>query len=238
MKKHLSVLGVWARLKLGRTAALLVLMAVFEAALFGGRLLRGMGEPPMLENAMWGVPIISAVSFLAVFAMLCADPGEKGYTLGRLQISEEISVLWSAACNGVCLLAFWAAQTAVALALCGWYAASLPPEYRSGQTVFLACYRVEFLHGLLPLADWAVYLRNLILAAALGFGAAVQPYQHRRSGKLPLLPAALAAATVVFFPQSVGNVQDNITLLLLALLVLVRGGWYLINSWGGTLDEE
>ena len=66
----------------------------------------------------------------------------------------------------------------------------------------------------------------------------MQPYQHRRSGKLPLLPAALAAATVVFFPQSVGNVQDNITLLLLALLVLVRGGWYLINSWGGTLDEE
>lgn len=237
MRKHLAVLALWARLKLGKVFGLLVLMAVFEAALFGGRLLRAGEDPPLLEDLLWGISILCAVTFLAVFALLCWEPGERRYTLGRLSVSEEAVVLWSAACNSVCLLALWAVQTAAALALCAWYAASLPPEYASGQTLFLAFYRLEFLHGLLPLADWGVYLRNLFLALALGFGAAVQPYRYRRSGKLPLLPAALAAATVVLFPQETANFQDNLTLLLLALLLLVRYGGYLIQGRRGMPDE-
>lgn len=186
MKKHLSVLGLWARIYGWQILCVLALMAVFETALFGWRLFHPEAAPPAAEEVVKGMPLIAGVAALTALSLLSRGSDESaavGYTLQRLSIREEAAVLWKAAFNLLCLLGLWAAQAAVALALCLWYAASLPPEYRSGQTVFLAFYRVNFLHNLLPLDDWTCCLRNGALLAALAFASAMRTYKLRRGSR-------------------------------------------------------
>lgn len=89
----------------------------------------------------------------------------------------------------------------IVLAMCRVYAAQ-DPDMVNSQTVFLAFYRVPFLHSLLPLADGWRYVRNAVLCAALGVCAAAFPVQQRQ-GNRGFAAVILTALTVLFFVQPV-----------------------------------
>lgn len=210
--KHLSLLGLWVENCLGKVLALLGLMAALEIAVFGARLYLLPGRP--MGEVLKGVPFLFMVGWIALFHLLahCGDERRAvGYTLRRLRVSEGAALVWKGLFGAVCFLLLWAAQTAVCLGLCAWYAAAVGPAYRSAQTALLAFYRVPFLHSLLPLAETAGYLRNLLLSAAMGLEAGLCSWRMRR-GSRALFGRAVAGAAAFLFPQDMGGLTGSLWL--------------------------
>lgn len=242
MRKHLSVLGLWGRMYGGKAAAVLAVAAALEAALFGWRLLHPASAPPTLESCMGGLPYIAGVAAVTVAELLIygGDSGAgAGYTLRRLSVREETAALWKALFNLICLVGLWAVQAATALALCIWYAASLPAEYRTGQTVFLAFHRVTFLHNLLPLDDWTRALRNIVLLSALALTAAVRGYKLRRGSRFGWAFALFVGGLLWFsFTVEGSSPGTNVLVSLVALCAMAVDLGYLIEGLRGTEDED
>ena len=118
-------------------------------------------------------------------------------------------MLWKGVFGTVCFLLLWALQTLVGLGLCIWYAAAVGPAHSSTQTVLLAFYQTDFLHSLLPLAESAGYVRNLMLAAGLGLETALCSFRMRR-GRRGLLGLAMAAMVTQLFAQRMGAVNKSV----------------------------
>lgn len=209
MNKHLSVLAMWARSNLRRVLVLLGLMAVLEAALFAVQLGRLSGGA--LEEILKGVPVIAAITLQVYMFFLCYSGDEEkgvGYVLGRLSLREETAILWKGVCNAVYLLLFWAVQAVLAVLFAQWYAASLDPARGSAQTVFLAFYRVPFLHGLLPLGEWTGYVRNLLVVLGLGLESGAAAYRWRRGGRFPLA-FAMELLALLYFAKGPGDLTGS-----------------------------
>ena len=182
--KHLSLLGLWVENCLGRVLAQLGLMAALEIIVFGARLYL-LPERPM-EEVLKGVPSLFMAGWIALFHLLahCGDERRAvGCTLRRLRVSEGAALAWKGLFGAACFLLLWVVQTAVCLGMGLWYAAAVGPAYRSAQTVLLAFYRVPFLHSLLPLAETAGYLRNLLFAAAMGLETGLCSWRMRRGSR-------------------------------------------------------
>lgn len=220
MRRHLSVLGLWTRNRLGKVLVLLALTAVLETVLFGTQLY--IRPERTVAELLRGVPLTCGAAFLGLFSLLtyCGDERKAaGYTLGRLAVSEGSALGWKGVFGFVCFLLFWAVQAAVGLGLCVWYAAAVGPAHSSAQTVLLAFYRTDFLHSLMPLAEGAGYARNLLLAAGLGLETAVSSWRMRRGGR-GLMGPLLAAATALTFTQRVmGGPTRTLWLGLAALFI-------------------
>lgn len=243
MRRHLSVLALWARGTLGWVLAVLAAAAAAEAALFG-RVLMGMEEPGSIDDllAASGVYWVCAIGFLLVMALLicggCEFQGSRlCYTLRRLSIREEATVLWQAGYNVVCLLLFWAVQAAVMLGLCLWYAGTVDPACVSGQTVFLAFYRIGLLHGLLPLEDTFLYIRNILFLAALGLGAASFPYFRRRGSRGGVVFPVTAWVISTFAETSI-SLSGYLVISVVAILGPVLDGFRLAQNWEGGVPDE
>lgn len=163
MKKHLSVLALCARSNLMKVIALLAAVCAAEILLVQAewRKFQKIDYDPMcitFEELLRWVPAACCAAFLLLLFLLCrsGDQGRStGYTLRRLRIHEETAVLWKAVYNSICLLLFWAVQTAAVLGLGCWYTSVLDAASVSPQTLFLAFYRSTFLHNLLPLDNWS-----------------------------------------------------------------------------------
>ena len=236
MKKHLSVMALYARNTIARVLALLAAMGVLESAVFFLHWSRRDPEQPMItaEELLTGIPILFALAYLLLTDQLFQGGGQgtEGYTLRRLRVSEESAVLWNAAYNCLCLLLFWAVQTAIAIGLYTWYTAAIGPEYSSAQTVFLAFYRIPFLHNLLPLDNWTRYLRNLALILATGFSTAVRNYKARRDSQYGWgFWIFLWGCTVASCRMEIMNWIVDIAAIVPPLLVLVVEAEYFIKEW-------
>ena len=201
--KHLSLLGLWVENCLGKVLALLGLMAALYL----------LPERPM-EEVLKGVPFLFLVGWIALFHLLthCGDERRAvGCTLRRLRVPEGAALAWKSLFGAVCFLLLWAVQTAVCLGMGLWYAAAVGSAYRSAQTVLLAFYRIPFLHSLLPLAETAGYLRNLLFAAAMGLETGLCSWRMRR-GSRALFGRTVAAAAAFLFSQGMGGLTGSLWL--------------------------
>ena len=225
MRQHTAVLLLLARSTLYPVLGLLALLGLVEWGLFSLALDRALAAgPTALETVIEtsGLGWALAAGFLALSALLCATGCVRGsrsdYTLRRLSLPEWAIFLWQGAYNSVCLLLLWASQAGVALGLSAWFAARTGAD---SLAVFLAFYRNELFHGLLPLEDSWVWARNLVICLELGIIDAFVPYQQRRGKSRTAIVAWLAALwTMYFFPSSVGGEGLLWYLSMLAVLVL------------------
>lgn len=245
MKQHLSVLMLTARstiykflLLLGLTAAAelcqfwLTLRAALETFAAGG----GMASPETVlyhSRVSWTF----AVCFVLTAALLgltgCEFGSRQGYTLRRLSVSEKSVFLWQSGYNAACFFLLWAFQTLLALGLCALYMALADPGQTSGQTVFLAFYRSEFLHSLLPLAGGGRWARNALLVLGMGASSAYFPYSQRRGKFAAWLPLLTALAAVCF---SAGLAAPGNELLVMAASA-AAGASAMKTVLGGAADE-
>lgn len=126
-----------------------------------------------------------------------------GYTLRRLPCGEEKATLVFALHHFFCLLLYWGGQVIVAWYMADLYTGLTVDPYFSTFSPLLLFYDCDFLHGLLPVADWPVYLRNVVMLAALAMSAATCSYHWRRGAKtFTILPLAVFAGLT--FPASTG----------------------------------
>lgn len=230
MKKHLSVLYLAARSTLLPVLAVLTLMGVLEATAFwlvlhGGELLplRGAWE-------MSRIPFIAAVALLAVclLHLRVGTGATQGYTLRRLRVRERTVTLWWWVNAMVSLVLFWAVQTGVAFLLSSRYAAATAPAFVNPQTVLMGFYQVDFLHGLFPLGELTLWVRNGFLLITLGLCMARAPGQLREARK-PAALFAMIAVTVVMLPSGMGQTTPTLILCMICFFLLSYGLYQLFG---------
>ena len=243
MKKHLSVLGLFVRSSIFSVLGIILLMGAVEALFFHMELNKALtaytagvgGSFPLPERLLdrSAVNVYFALAFILTTVVLCL-PGcafrtKTGYTIARLSISETAVTLWQILCNTLMYLLLASAQTVIAYGLCQYYTAAAPAEFTSTQTVFLAFYRHEFLHSLLPLADAALWIRNGLLAISLGVATATFPLKQRAK-KVSVMVISIASLSIVFFERGIGEfgqIAINVCILLIAICELL--GFVLIG---------
>ncbi len=254
MKKHLSVLALYARDNLSRVLTLLLLMCSAETLLFWTRWQRSSTDlitswgPELQERELfitfenllkWVYPV--SFLFLLLLTLLLCRGGEHrpAYTLRRLRVREETAALWEAVYNSICLLLFWAVQTAAALGLGVWYTTLIDPKGVTRQTIFLAFYRCAFLHNLLPLDNWPRYIAVAVQLAALGFSAAMMTLKSRRGSRYGWgMPVFLWGCLTAFFRQELDNGLAAAVGICVALAAVITDGSYLIRCWRGREQDD
>lgn len=210
MKKHLSVFMLMARSSFYKILGLLAAAAAVEGVLFWLALRRGpvqgsFGLELVIEDShmIW----VFGVCFLLMTLLLaltgCEGKSKCGYTLQRLSVSGRWVFFWQSVYNVLCYLLLWAVQILVAVALCRLYERLAAPEYVSGQTVFLAFYRSDFLHSLLPFEDAVFWVRNAAFALSLGICAARFPLAQR-AGKRFTEGIVLVCGVFWLFSREIG----------------------------------
>ncbi len=236
MKKHLSVFGLFARCSAYKILGILFVMSLAEIGLF----VREVKKAVATYHELLSLDLVSlddlervmdqsglfwcfAVALILITVVLClpgcAFGSQTGYTLRRLSVEERATFFHQAVYNVLIYTVFFAIQIALAFFLCVYYQNTIPESFVSNQTLFLAFYRNEFLHGLLPLSDLALWSRNAALILALGFCAAEFPYKQRR-GKYALSILFLLFYGIAFFRRSIGDLFHCILTVLIALLAI------------------
>lgn len=177
-----------ARSTIYKIMGLLILMAAAQSGLFYFSLKRSAGTDSFsLEGVIEGghLLLVFGIFFLLLTALLshtCYESGARqGYTLRRLSLSARWVYFWQCAYNALCYLIFWAVQVLIIVALCRLYMTEAAPEYTNSQTVFLAFYRSEFLHALLPFEDALCWVRNITMLLAMSICAARYPQEESQS---------------------------------------------------------
>lgn len=226
MKKHLSVFMLMVRSSFYPIVGLLMAMAVIQSAVFCRLLFLGSSEEVFgLEHMVSGSHlgwIFGIFFWLIAFFLLRTGNGhgsKQGYTLLRLGISERWVFFWQCVYNCLMFTLFWLVECLIVLGLTRLYVHCAPQGYVTGQTVFLAFHRSDFLHSLLPMDDTLAWVRNGILVLCLGICAARFPVDARRGYKFQEF-VPLACITVPFFTQGLGNGGAHILTITVALLLV------------------
>ena len=163
--------------------------------------------------------IALALITLVVCLPGCEFKSKTSYTLRRLSISERAAFFHQAAYNTLVYLMLFGVQLALVFGLSQYYLSVVPEECISNQTIFLAFYRNDFLHSLLPLEDIGLWIRNGLLVITFGLATAEYPYRQRRH-KFSSTALALVVYTIVWFDQSIGQLGHVITTGIIALMLI------------------
>lgn len=234
MKQQLSVPMLAARATFYKILGALALMGVVEGALFHLGLSRSSGLESAFDNGF--IPLIFRCSFIAIFILLISWNKDTNirYTIRRLAVSERAFTLWNALYGILIFFILWGVQLGFALLLCKYYLLSADPASINQQTVFLAFYRSDFLHSLLPLAEVSRWVRQFAFVITLGVCSACAPCLSRRNYKpfAALLPYILFLA---LFDRPVGDVALDAILTLGLLTITTYALWC---CWGEATDDE
>jgi len=234
MKRHISYWMLLCRSTVFKMLALFAAMTAVEAGLFFLRGRNAIGLEQMVDAAWlrWVFGVALIVMTVLLGSVLCESGGKLDYTLRRLRLRRRSLFLWQAVFNFLCLLLLWFVQLFVALLLCRLWMAG--QEGVSNQALFLAFYRSDFLHSLLPLEDVSRWVRNVVCFAFVGVASACVPVCHRR-GKYNIGGVLQAGWMMTNFSKETGAVGPDV------ILMTVCGVMTFISfvmAWGDDYAEE
>ena len=219
MRKHIAAAGMYVRINILRVMVILLVSIAAEVLLFyRAASLPNTGLEDVIARS--GVLWVMAAAFVLLTVQLCAAGGDKGgrqnYTLQRLFIQERTITVWQMAVNALFYLLFWMVQSLLILGLC----ASIwnPEDALSGQALFLACWRSPLMHGLIPMGEILVWIRNAFFCAILGIVTAKYSWCRRR-GKFGVGVLFAAAACMLAFPRQVGKATEDAVVMLFLITV-------------------
>lgn len=233
MKRYLSIFMLLSRSVIAKLIAILTGTAALHGAVLF--LLRDERNIEAVYNH-WGMKTVFGVGLVLTTALLISTLSQSGskldYTLRRLRIGHRSLCMCQSVFNVACYLMFWAVEILVALLLCRLWVSNR--EVESHQTVFLAFYRSELLHSLLPLDDVSRWVRNIVVFICLGICAACAPVLQRR-GEQHLGVLSLPVVLAFVFPSGIAVVRYDV---LLALLGVVAAFALIVNAWGEEFQNE
>ncbi|MDE5893541.1 MAG: hypothetical protein K2H45_11525 [Acetatifactor sp.] len=226
MNPTLSLWALLAKCSMYKVLAVLVVMAIIEVVLFYHCLKSG-AEYYTLARAV--KDSLLSVIFLAAFGLVCFALAwterrldtESSAAILRLRLSGSRIFMIKTAYNMACMVILFAVQIWLAIGLVGIYGREMEEIYASPQRLFLAFYRIDFLHCLLPMAEVGKWVRNLLLLLAFGTEAAGGSEKAEKKYYVPLIP--LYAVTASWFVSSMGrNVIDLISSIVYAVVIAVN----------------
>ncbi len=250
MKRHKSVLQLFIRSSFLQVLAVCLVMSIAECILFfrtweklnvqyQARELRVL----MLENVIEEAKLFYVFMVgIAVITMLLNRigrnmGGRQEYTLYRLQIAPKQVFLWQALYNSYCYILFWAVQAVVAFLLCLYFVRTADSSMVTNQSLFLAFYRSDYLHAVLPLEHMARWICNLSWFIALGWSVAYDVYVNRR-GKHTIWMYAVLIGGYACFMQGLEDSTPLWTFIFLYIVSLVVMGFFTLKEGKWTVDGE
>lgn len=157
---------LFTRIKLYRVLAAIGIMLAVDVA---GYFIFGF---PSLVNGngagFWGYTFLAAyIGCVAACLMWGASKSRYEYTLQRLRVADSAIWCCNAVVSSMYFALLWFAELAVIYVLVKVYVAS--PDYQLGpQGMAMIFYSSPFLHGLCPLAETGLWIRNALYVLTSG----------------------------------------------------------------------
>lgn len=225
MRKYLSVFGLFARSTLMKSMLIIIGTCGIQALLLWLRYrkLSG-GDAFKIEECVdhSGVQLLLLLAFLMLTALMCM-PGASGgarYTIERLRISEKTAFALQAITAALTYFILWAAEICLFYAFGLWFVRTASPA-AGEQAIFLAFYRHDLLHSLLPLQTTELWVRNVLFAAVMGLVTAETPLLARKKRySFTVLPAAVLV--ICFFVRGLFTEKNVILAAAMLAVVLLK----------------
>lgn len=201
MRKHISVFMLIVRSCVYWLVLIMLAMAAAEAVLVA---LVSNGGDILLHELIDGSGINYAYGLAVALATVCVlgacsfGSAKPRYTLARLSVSEKSVMLWHWLCGALVFLLLWLWQIILIYAIAIWHHGEADAGFVSHQSIYLANFRSEFFHSVLPLEDISRIFRNAVLAVCMGGVCATGAHKIRR-GKKPFAPIMLVAVFAASF---------------------------------------
>ena len=102
-------------------------------------------------------------------------------------------------------------------------------EHVTNQTVFLAFYRNDFMHSILPLEGAMRWITNILILLGCGMSAAVFTYLQRR-GKVAWSLFVVVACVLVGFVQELGELLALVTAFIVVVIVALTAYFHVFQK--------
>lgn len=176
---------------------------------------------------LWMLPLL----IVLVLRPASSRGSKTVYTMNRLGLSElQMTLVFGGVFTGYFLL-YWALQFLLVYGFFAWYSRF---TLVSSNAFMLTCWDSDWLHTLLPLAEWWNYIRNLVICLSFGFSAAIGSTLSRR-GRFPLASLIPVPLCKVLLSRTLGDVFNDAALTLLLAGFTVGYCFYLKE---GIKDED
>lgn len=246
MKKYLSVYMLMTRATFHKVLILFLCFVILQSGYFylalndTLTLYQGIEIPydapvSLMEHVFENshTALFFGLAFIVLTFVLCGswrENGSKpGYTFRRLNVSEKYVMICSAIYNASCYAILIFIEIIVSFLLCQLYMARMHPEMTSIQSIFLAYYRNDFLHSILPLDEISGLIRNILMVLCLGYASADFPYR-RRYGRLGMNIVFLSVMTLMFFISEVGLMGMDVFICIVFIASAVEITYFLIRD--------
>lgn len=244
MKKYLSVFYLVSRHSFYKIIAVMAISGFAQYFFFNKELsalahydTSSVAAYPDLERliSLSAVNVIFALTVAAVLFSLSicgtAFGSRCNYTIKRLSVNESTYFKIQTVYNCIILIVLLGAEILLAYIFSMKYISAAKPSFISDQSVFLAFYRNEFLHSLLPLSDILIWIRNIMQIFALSLSAAFFSYKQRRS-KRSIGVIFLTVFSIIWNSGEVGGSLSVIVTYLICGSVIAFIIAYVKNGWG------
>ena len=219
MRQHGSVFMLFVRSSIYPVLGLMSVMSVLQIVLFRLAMERGLYQN--LEETIEGSKI-HLVFYVAFWILIgwgnwldTTSSSQVDYTWKRLQVPEWTVLAWRSVCGGMWFLSFWLLEGLLVMGLCSWYLDMR--EVESAQALFLACYRSQFLHSLIPMREWTRWVRNLALV--IGFGVTTGGCVGKPDKAQIILSVTCGGVGSVMFLAPMGNESGDVVLTVFTLIM-------------------
>ena len=173
--------------------------------------------------------IFLGIAFVLMTAILCwngCNLGSKSsYTIQRLQVTEKRIFIMQSIYNSLCYVLLLGTQVGIVFVQSSLYAARA--GHVTNQTVFLAYYRSDFLHSVMPLEGTMRWTANGLIVLGCGVSAALFTYLQRR-GKIALSMLVVVACVLFGFVQKLGEQFGMVTATIVWGIAAICVYWHLI----------
>lgn len=219
MKKYISIFELFARNTIYKIVLVLVAMGIAQIAMFHKEMLEwsptAYYDSDLLIIEHYTLEymvdrsnsiIFMGIAFVLITVILCwngCNIGSKSsYTLQRLQVTEKKIFIMQSIYNSLCYVLLLGAQIGIFFIQSSLYVAQA--GHVTNQTVFLAFYRNDFMHSVLPLEGTMRWVVSVLMVLGCGMSAAVFTYLQRR-GKVAWSLFMVVACALVGFEQGLGD---------------------------------
>lgn len=209
-----SFWALLAKSSVYRVAMVLGAMILTEMILFFASGQKSNGVSEAFFNRVVSVVFMGALGL--VFFLLMHIEQEMGakaqYTLRRFRLSGAGIFFTEVFYNLLCLILVFAAQVWLSIGMLQ------IGDSHLGQNIFLAFYRIDFLHSLLPMADGERWFRNILLIFSFSLGTACG------FGKRDyVLPSLTLVWTICWFVHPIGRSFGDFACNILYILGILSG---------------
>lgn len=227
MRKHSSVFILLIRNKIYRV--LFILLGMSAVSILGFRF-SGFMDAPMFGE-YYGTWFLGATCLLGYVGCVisCTEfasaKSRRAYTYQRLRVSEREILFWDVLTNMLIFFVLYGTEIIILGILAKMYAAA--PGYVQGeQGIIAAFYRSAFLHGMIPMAESGLWIRNILLVPVVSILCSCASVDMRYNSKPPILIFFLEIILVLCIPSDPGQGSY-----LLAICGIIASISRLVDRW-------